>query len=101
MPRTLLSIMLVLMCSSSPAETIRIPIDQQGGGQLATPSPGDTKGKVLDAFGLADEEHSPVGSPPITRWDYRYFSVYFENDRVINSVTHHQRIAPSQRDTRQ
>ena len=31
-----------------------------------------------------------VGQPPITRWDYREFSVYFEYDHVVKSVIHHQ-----------
>jgi len=45
---------------------------------------------VLERFGLADEEHPAVGKPPITRWDYREFSVYFEYDHVIDSVRHLQ-----------
>jgi len=32
------------------------------------------------------ERHEAVGQPPITRWDYPTFSVYFENDRVIHAV---------------
>lgn len=101
MLRYLFPLMMVLMCSAAQAETIRIPLGQQGLDQQTTPSRGDSKNSVLDQFGLADEELPPVGHPPITRWDYRYFSVYFEGDRVINSVAHHQRIAPSQRDTQQ
>ena len=27
-----------------------------------------------------------LGNPPITRWDYPQFSVYFENDRVLHTV---------------
>jgi hypothetical protein len=27
-----------------------------------------------------------VGKPPITRWDYPGFSVFFEGDRVIDTV---------------
>jgi hypothetical protein len=27
-----------------------------------------------------------VGAPPITRWDYAGFSVFFEHDRVIDAV---------------
>lgn len=54
------------------------------------PHRGQSKRAVLERFGLADEEHKPVGQPPITRWDYREFSVYFEYDHVINSVRHHQ-----------
>lgn len=101
MLRPLIPLILIFMCSAAHAETIRIPVGQQGQDQLTTPSRGDSKSNVLDQFGLADEEHPPVGHPPITRWDYRYFSVYFEGDRVINSVAHHQRNAPSQRDTQQ
>ena len=51
---------------------------------------GESRQSVLERFGLADEEHPSVGQPPITRWDYRTFSVYFEYDHVINSVRHHQ-----------
>lgn len=54
------------------------------------PHKGESKRSVLDRFGLADQEHPAVGKPPITRWDYRTFSVYFEYDHVINCVLHHQ-----------
>lgn len=99
MYRTLIPLLSIALCFAAHADTIRIPVGQQGQNQLSMPSRGDSKNLVLDRFGLADEERLPVGHPPITRWDYRYFSVYFEGNRVINSVPHHQRIAPSQRDT--
>ncbi|AHY42394.1 phosphodiesterase [Stutzerimonas decontaminans] len=73
------------------AEDIRIPVGQQGLPDMPMPARGDSKSLVLDRFGLADEEHPAVGQPPISRWDYREFSVYFEGTRVINSVRHHQR----------
>ena len=41
---------------------------------------------VLERFGLADEEHKPIGQPPITRWDYDGYSVFFENSTVIDVV---------------
>jgi len=77
------------------AEEIRIPVGQQGQPEMAMPARGDSKIKVLDRFGLADEEH------PVTRWDYREFSVYFERDRVINSVRHHQRAQPPVKEDQQ
>lgn len=83
------------------AEEIRIPVGQQGQPEMAMPARGDSKIKVLDRFGLADEEHPAVGQPPITRWDYRGFSVYFERDRVINSVRHHQRAQPPVKEDQQ
>ena len=41
---------------------------------------------VEKAYGQPAERHDAVGQPPITRWDYPTFSVYFENDRVIHAV---------------
>ena len=42
-------------------------------------------------FGAPVTRHPAVGGasaqqPPITRWDYNGFSVFFEHDRVIDSV---------------
>ena len=80
------------------AETIEIPVGQQGDAVAGLPQLGESKRSVLERFGLADEEHPPVGQPPITRWDYRSFSVYFEYDHVINSVLHHQPHHPLDKD---
>jgi hypothetical protein len=41
---------------------------------------------VEKQFGAPAEKHPTVGKPPITRWDYPNFSVFFEGDRVIDSV---------------
>jgi hypothetical protein len=75
---------------ASMAETITLPIGAQGASSMAIPTNGMSRQAVLERYGLADDEHEPVGKPPIQRWDYREFSVYFENDRVVNSVRHHQ-----------
>ena len=82
----------LLMPLPSLAETLSIPLGSQGADLDAgnLPRKGQSKRSVLERFGLADEEHKPVGQPPITRWDYREFSVYFEYDHVINSVRHHR-----------
>jgi hypothetical protein len=53
---------------------------------LARPSPGMTMQKVEEKFGAPTERHEAVGTPPITRWDYQNFSVFFEKDRVIHAV---------------
>ena len=89
MPRLLLLLALLLPVSVY-ADTLQIPIGQQGASQLALPQLGESQRAVLERFGLADQEHPSVGNPPITRWDYREFSVYFEHQHVINSVRHHQ-----------
>ena len=88
--RTLGLALLLVTTLSSQAQTLEIPIGEQGDPQLTQlPQTGESRRSVLERFGLADEEHKPVGQPPITRWDYRDFSVYFEYDHVINSVRHH------------
>src|SRR5580704_13430599 len=53
---------------------------------IARPSPGMTMQKVEQKFGAPAERHAAVGTPPITRWVYQSFSVFFENDRVIHAV---------------
>jgi hypothetical protein len=39
-------------------------------------------------FGAPANRGATVGKPPITRWDYPAFSVYFEHDIVLHSVVH-------------
>ncbi|WP_417779786.1 phosphodiesterase [Stutzerimonas xanthomarina] len=99
--RALLLILLISSLNTSAhADDIKIPVGQQGLANVPLPSRGDATIDVLDRFGLADEEHPAIGQPPITRWDYRDFSVYFEGNRVIDSVVHHQH-SPSLQPERQ
>ena len=59
---------------------------------VATPKRGLTMGQVEAKFGAPVEKHAAVSSPgtshqpPITRWDYAGFAVFFEHDRVIDTV---------------
>lgn len=53
------------------------------------PENGLTMSQVEQRYGAPDRRHAAVGDPPITRWMYDEFSVYFEHDRVIESVLHH------------
>ena len=51
-----------------------------------TPKRGITMTQVEAKFGAPATKHDAVGAPPITRWDYANFSVFFEHDRVIHAV---------------
>ena len=59
---------------------------------VQTPRRGSTMSQVEQKFGAPVERHPTVsdpgrpGQPPITRWDYSGFSVFFERDKVIDSV---------------
>jgi hypothetical protein len=50
------------------------------------PNRGSTMSTVESRYGAPTNRHAAVGNPPITRWDYPQFSVYFENDRVLHTV---------------
>lgn len=51
------------------------------------PSRGVTMASVESSFGAPVHREGPVGQPPITRWEYADFVVYFEHDLVIHAVT--------------
>ena len=53
---------------------------------IARPSRGMTMHAVEAKFGTPQERHEAVGEPPISRWDYHGFRVFFEKDRVIHAV---------------
>jgi len=53
---------------------------------VQTPQRGSTMTEVEKHFGAPVEKHATVGQPPITRWDYKGFAVFFEHDRVIHAV---------------
>ncbi len=50
------------------------------------PTRGMTESRVEEKFGSPVSKVAPVGEPPISRWEYPGFIVYFEYDRVIHSV---------------
>ncbi len=50
------------------------------------PRRGMSMEQVTQHFGKPESTVAAVGSPPISRWNYDGFIVYFENNRVINSL---------------
>jgi len=53
---------------------------------IELPARGQTMSAVEAKFGTPQTRHATVGAPPITRWDYAGFSVFFEKDRLIDAV---------------
>jgi hypothetical protein len=80
------------LVSAAVAETLVVNDQVQvRDSQLARPKRGTTMEQVEKQFGAPANRHPAVGGssqqqPPITRWDYSGFSVFFERDRVIDSV---------------
>ncbi len=50
------------------------------------PHRGMSMEQVTQHFGKPESSVAAVGTPPISRWHYDGFIVYFENNRVINSL---------------
>ncbi len=50
------------------------------------PGRGMTKDSVEERFGSPADKIEAVGEPPISRWLYGSFTVYFEYDHVIHAV---------------
>ena len=55
------------------------------------PARGESQRAVLARYGEPGTRHAAVGGgskvqPPITRWDYPGFSVFFENSHVVDAV---------------
>ena len=50
------------------------------------PARGMTMSQVASKFGSPVTKVPAVGNPPISRWEYQGFVVYFERDHVIHSV---------------
>lgn len=54
--------------------------------RLDLPKNGQDKSTVEARFGAPRARQAAVGDPPISRWDYETYSVYFEYDLVLYSV---------------
>jgi hypothetical protein len=82
---------------SAAADDVVMPSDATAQQQAAAPRPaslplkGQTMGQVVKRFGEPQTRHKPAGGdapkhPPITRWDYAGFSVFFEHAHVVDTV---------------
>ncbi len=68
-------------------------LDISSGNQSASfdaagkPTRGMSQASVESSFGAPQSSRQAVGDPPITRWEYPGFVVFFEFDKVIHSVS--------------
>lgn len=62
------------------------PVNDDSG--LLRPRSGVSMDRVEERFGAPQSVLGPVGEPPITRWVYPGYTVYFEHRNVINVVVH-------------
>ena len=81
---TLIALFLAVFGTAS-ADTLDMQGVSAGSGD-ARPMRGMTQASVESKYGSPVAVKAPVGDPPITRWEYRDFIVYFEYDKVIHAV---------------
>jgi hypothetical protein len=80
----------LLGASPGRADTLLIQRVQAESG-MTLPKRGSSMAQVELQFGAPERKFAPVGggsgnTPPITRWQYPTFSVYFENTHVVSAV---------------
>ena len=81
------TLMLLALLAAGPAwaETLDVPTGDPAAA-VERPRRGSTMSDVQSRFGEPVNRHATVGQPPITRWDYPQFAVFFENDLVLHAV---------------
>jgi hypothetical protein len=82
-----IAMLLALMAAPLHAETLMVGDQMQvKATAMDVPVRGMSMAQVEAKYGAPSQKHAAVGEPPITRWDYENFSVYFEREYVIHSV---------------
>ena len=74
---------LVAVALSASADELKMPAPE---GSVDKPASGMSMEKVEAKYGAPSRRVPAVGEPPITRWEYPGFVVYFEHSRVVHTV---------------
>lgn len=83
------SVMIMFFLAGSLAHADALLVDkvrQDSQQQIERPSRGMSKAAVAHRFGEPRDRIAAVGTPPISRWVYDNYIVFFEKDRVLHSV---------------
>lgn len=85
---TAAGILLIGLSTNLFAEEINMPANENQSSEFSIQLPGRgmSMEMVQKRFGEASETFSSVGEPPITKWSYKTFTVYFESQFVIHAV---------------
>lgn len=82
-------LVLVAVADARGGDVLLLEVIQQdatGENAVQRPTRGATMEQVTQRFGEPQRRGDAVGDPPIARWDYEGFVVYFEHDRVLHTV---------------
>ncbi|WP_322521649.1 hypothetical protein SR882_01815 [Guyparkeria halophila] len=90
--RPLAAALLALAGILAASPTLAQGLTQAGEGSASVH--GLTQEQVIARFGEPERRHAPVPAtgehptPPITRWDYADFSIFFEKRTALHRVEH-------------
>jgi hypothetical protein len=78
---------LIAVFAAAQADTLLIDgVQAEQATRTERPARGESKARVEQRFGAPTRMVAAVGDPPISRWEYPGFIVYFEYDHVIHAV---------------
>ncbi len=85
---TATGLLLIGLSANLSAEEINLPATETEASEFSIQLPGRgmSMEMVQNRFGDATEKFLAVGEPPITKWVYKTFTVYFESEFVIHAV---------------
>ena len=74
--------------STANAESLIVEnIDKSSASLTESPNRGMSMETVESKWGAPVQKRAAIGEPPISRWEYSSFIVYFEYSHVIHAVT--------------
>jgi hypothetical protein len=80
-------ILALLVASAASADTLLIEgLSAEAASASGRPTRGMSMANVEARFGAPNARVAAIGEPPISRWEYPDFVVYFEYDHVVHAV---------------
>lgn len=86
----------IALATAALAATVALPlradtlvvdaVAEDGASAGERPARGMTMGTVARRWGAPESRSAAVGQPPITRWEYPGFTVFFEYQHVVHAV---------------
>ena len=86
LPQLVAGVVLAIAASSASADELTTPPAPTASEQANRPARGMSMDKVEATYGAPTNRTPAVGEPPIARWEYPGFVVYFEHQFVIHTV---------------
>jgi len=85
------ALLLIGLCTAGTAfaqgDTLEMTDPSSRFDEPGKPTRGMSQERVASVYGEPQSRESAIGEPPISRWHYDGFIVYFEYDKVIHAVS--------------